>query len=243
MRPLALALCVLALGCPAEVEHAPRKTATPPPPPPAPMVEEDDPRVVKEGEDLYAAQAVERTREPEPDGPGRGSGKPDESNGVCRLFAPKLPTPECCAAELGFDAQTVQDACGLDAYLGESFQASCGYYFHDPDETEPSWFRMSVVDAATPKDAIDDQVERLRVRHKAKGVEAKKVDGVPGAWWTEHDGLAWAFIPGWNKVRQLAWRDRFCNADGIAKVIAKIAAAKEPASGEPRLALVPKARS
>jgi hypothetical protein len=248
MKPLlrclvALALPLLVVGCPAEVEHVPRKATTPPPPPPPPVVDENDPRVMKEGEDLYAAQAVERTREADPAGPGLGSGKPDESNGVCRLYAPKLPQPECCATELGFDAPTVQEACGLDVYLGESFQASCGYYFHDEEHADGAWFRMSVIDAPTPKQAIDDHIERLRARQKAQGVEAQKVPGVADAWWTQYDGLAWAFIPGWKKVRQLAWRDRFCSPDAIAKVIAKIAAAKEPAPGERRLDLVPRART
>lgn len=237
-------LALAALGCPAEVEHAPLRSATPPPPAPAPtpMVEENDPRVVKEGEDLYAAQAVERTRDPEPKAPGLGSGKPDESNGVCRLYAPKLPEPECCKAELGFDVPTVQEACGLDVYLGESFQASCGYYFHDAAQTGAVWFRMSFVEDPTPKDAIDAHVERLRVRQKAD-VEAKKVPGVEGAWFTTYDGLAWAFIPGWRKVRQLAWRDRFCSDEGIAKVIAKIAAAKEPGPTDRRLDLIPRSRT
>jgi hypothetical protein len=247
MRSLCLAgiaASVLALGCPAEVERAPYRSATPTPPPPVPTpaVEESDPRVVKEGEDLYAAQAVERTRDAAPEGPALGSGKPDESNGVCRLFAPKLPKPECCTAEVGFDAPMVQEACGLDVYLGESFQASCGYYFHDAAQDEPAWFRMSFVEDATPKIAIDQHVERLRVRQKAD-VEAKKVPGVEGAWYTTYDGLAWAFVPGWKKVRQLAWRERFCSEEGIMKVIAKVAAAKEPGPRDRRLELVPRSRS
>jgi hypothetical protein len=236
-----LALLFAGLGCPAQVEHAPRKSAAPPPPPPS-TVEEDDPRVVKEGEDLYAAQTVERTRDPEPEGTAAGSGKPDESNGVCRLFAPKLPEPECCAAELGFDVETVEEACGLDVYLGESFQGSCGYYFHDADAPDPPWFRMSFVDEPTAKDAVDSLVQRLRVRQQADA-RAKKIPGVPGAWWTDYQGLAWAFIPGWTKVRQLAWRDRFCDDKGIAKIVAQLAAAKEPAPGDRRLGLVPRARS
>jgi hypothetical protein len=238
-----IALLLLGLGCPAEVQHVPRKTGVAPPPPPPPMVDESDPRVLKEGEDLYAAQAVERTRDPEPEGAALGSGKPDESNGVCRLYAPQLPKPECCTAELGFDAATVQEACGLDVYLGESFQASCGYYFHDGTEAEQSWFRMSFVDDASPKDAVDAHIERLRARQKAKGIEAKKVAGVPGAYWTQYDGLAWAFIPGWKKVRQLAWRERFCAPESVARVIAKIAGAKEPGPTDRRVDLVPRARS
>jgi hypothetical protein len=239
---LALTLALLGLGCPAEVQHAPRKTAAPPPPPPAPMVDENDPRVVKDDEDLYAAQAVER-RDPEPEGPAPGSGKPDESNGVCRLFAPQLEKPECCQHELGFDADTVQKSCGLDVYLGESFQASCGYFFHEAGDAEPRWFRMSVVDAAGPKEAVDAHVERLRVRQKAQDARAQKVPGVPGAWWTKHEGLAWAFIPGWSRVRQLAWRDTFCSDDAIASVIGRIAQAKEPGPTDRRMDLIPRART
>ena len=120
---------MLLLGCPSSTGHPyGDKQATP-----QPQVGADDPRVVVKDGELYTQKTIERAEERSPgsdDEPGLGSGRPDETNGVCRLYAPKLPNPQCCVAELGFDVETVRAACGHDVYLGESFRQSCGYYFH-----------------------------------------------------------------------------------------------------------------
>jgi hypothetical protein len=236
-----LLLPLFLIGCPAEVQHAPapikQSVAAP-----TPEVDEEDPRVVKQGEDLYAEKTVEKRQDAEPSGPAKGSGKPDESNGYCRLYAPKLPEPHCCRAEYGFDAEVVAQACGADIYMGESLHLSCGYFFHRTAGSE-SWFRMSFTEHATPKEAADAQVERLTVRQKLQGLKTEPVPGVKGAYWTRHDGLLWAYLPGWSKVRQLATRDDFCESDALAKVIAGLVAAKEPDPKDQRLGLVPKARS
>jgi hypothetical protein len=250
MRPPAstirAALWLWALGfglcaCPSEVEHryGQREPATPV------EVDQTDPRVVKDGDDLYPAAVIERAqaRAPDPDPiPGRGSGKPDESNGVCRLFAPKLPAPQCCELEYGFDVATVRDACGHGVYLGESWYATCGYYFHLADGT-PTWFRASFINEDTAKAAADAQAALLRTRMKVADATISPVPGTKDAYWVTHEDLGWAYFGGWPKVRQLAWHRSACDAEGLAEVIAQMERAVPPPEGAERQGLIPTART
>lgn len=228
----------IATACPVQDVQAPRTRSKP-----APVeADESDERVVKEGEDLYAAAALEKTKPETEEFIGLGSGKPDESNGFCRLYAPKLPQPHCCKLEYGFDSEIASAACGHPVYLGESFQSSCGYFFHDQKTGTPVWMRMSFVEDATAKEAADAHVNRMSVRMKAVNMVVNEVDGVPGAYWSSNDGLAWAWIPGWDRVRRLSWRKTNCSDAGISKVVKSLIDAKQPKQGIKRLALVPKAR-
>jgi hypothetical protein len=198
--------------------------------------------VVRDGDDLYAVpDAVAGEADPTQAGPAPGSGKPDETNGVCRLFAPKLPKPECCAAETGFDVETAKSACGHSIYLGESFQHSCGYYFHR-DQGKPAWFRVAFVPGDNPKDAANSHDARMKRLTKNPQFESTPVPGVRGAYRSGHDGLNWAFLPGWPQVRLLSWRDTSCDDAGIKKLMAKIIGAKKPPKGARRPGLFPKAR-
>jgi hypothetical protein len=208
----------------------------------------DDPRVVQEGKDLYPADSIERVRsrsggedsDPESEN-SPGTGRPDETNGVCRLFAPKLPNPTCCEVDYGFDVATVQRICGHDTYLGESFQFSCGYYFHS-ETTDPPWFRMSFLPSSTVEQAAQVHDAKLGKLVGESLVPSQPVPGVEGAMWS-HDGEHhWAFLPGWSKVRQLAWRNESCSNDGAAALIKQLVAAQEPPEDAERLALIPKAR-
>ena len=237
-RALLLASCCLALGCPTQVEHKFGQRTDQAPAQP----DEKDPRVVKNGEDLYAAEAVEKTKErdPAPEAEGKGSGRSDESNGVCRLYAPKLKQPNCCEANYGFDVAEVKETCGLEIYLGESFQFSCGYYFTQKGGGE-TWFRSSFLPSKTAAEAASTHDRKMQQITKNKGFKSTPVPGVKDALWSSHEGLNWAFIPGWSRVRQLAWRDTSCSKQGAAALIKKLAAAKEPPQGTPRASLVPKA--
>jgi hypothetical protein len=241
-RSLRLAVLGLLFGCPTQVDPA----ATQPAKRGEPVLDENDPRVVREGEDLYAAEVIEKREQQaalaEPPPTGLGTGKPDESNGVCRLYAPELPDPECCNGEFGFDADLVQNACGFELYLGESFQYTCGYYYHRTAKP-PSWFRMSLVAGDTPADAAANHDRKLKRLAKDEKLSSTPVPGVEGAMWSTHDGLRWAFLPGWSRVRQLSWRNTDCSDDAMAKVIAQLVTAAEPAKGSPRLGLIPKSRS
>ncbi|HWB75914.1 MAG TPA: hypothetical protein VG755_13190 [Nannocystaceae bacterium] len=233
-----LAAALLLIGCPTpvDVEAARAKPA-------APSIEED-PRVVRDGEDLYAADVIEKRQHQEEAAQpvtGLGSGKPDESNGKCRLFAPELPKPECCEGEYGFDADVLQQTCGFELYLGESFQYSCGYYFLRPGSL-PSWFRMTFIAGETPQATADVHDQKLRRVAKNESLKSTPVPGVDGALWSTHDGLRWAFLPGWKRVRQLSWKQSECSDEAMAKVIAQIVAAQEPPPGTERSGLVPKAR-
>lgn len=233
------AATMLLLGCPSEVNvpTRPAKRA-------APVVDETDPRVVRDGEDLYPVAAKARAEEKErPDEPsGLGTGKPDESNGVCRLYAPRLPNPECCKGEYGVDADFVAKTCGQELYLGESFQGTCGYYFHRTGE-EPSWMRASFVDGATVADAVATHDAKLKLKGKDDSFASTPVPGVEGAMWSSKEKLHWAFLPGWDKVRMVSWSSTVCSDEAMQKVLAHMVAAKQPPKGAPREGLIPRARS
>lgn len=247
LRPLpCLSLfAALAAGCPAQVD--PAATAAKPKPN---VIDENDPRVVRDGEDLYPVESVQRAQERERPSItdevavpiSRGTGRPDESNGVCRLYAPELADPQCCAAEIGFDADVVQRACGLELYLGESHVNSCGYYFHRTG-AEPLWFRGSFVNGATPADAARSHDTRLQRISKNPQFASEPVPGVEGALWSTHQGMRWAFLPGWDRVRLVSWTQEACSDAAVVEVLKQLMTAKQPPAGAPRLGLVPKARS
>lgn len=197
-----------------------------------------DKRVVVEDGDLYPAKGGVVPEQPPP--PSPGTGLSDETNGVCRLFAPELPDPTCCERQLGFDAAAVQAACDLKVYLGESFHGTCGYYFV-ADATAAGmrarWLRLSTVVEATPKAAAEAHDRRAR---KVDGfVPSAPIPGIEGAWWGEADDLHFAFLPGWSVVRMLTWSDASCSAEGIEKVVRQLIAAPETPAAAPRTSLVP----
>jgi hypothetical protein len=238
-----LGLLAVLPACPGQVTPQGNKAAE------EPVVGPDDPRVVQDGKDLYPAESVERAQsrsgnpDPAPDPEDSpGTGRPDESNGLCRLFAPKLPNPTCCDVDYGFDVDTVQRVCGHDTYLGESFQFSCGYYFHS-ETTDPPWFRMSFVPFPTVEKAAEAHDGKLRGLVGESVELSQPVPGVEGALWSHHGEHHWAFLPGWSKVRQLAWRNESCSEEGAIALLKQLMAAKEPPEGAERLALVPKART
>jgi hypothetical protein len=238
IRPTAL-VALLACGCPAQVEHLPGKQAAKAPP----VVDESDPRVVRDGNDLYAAGAAPPKPSPAPveASTSPGTGRPDESNGECRLYAPELPNPHCCNVEYGFDVDAVQAACGHDLYLGESFHYTCGYYFH-AESGLPVWFRTALVAGHDVSAAAGAHDRKLREVTKNPAFRSAPVPGIPGALWSEHDGLHWAFLPGWPKVREVSWRDDSCSEEGVLKVLAQMAEAVPPEKGAKRLGMLPKAR-
>ena len=233
--PLSIAaLLALTTGCPTQATPAKAEQG-----PPGPRVDEDDPRVVRDGDDLYPA---ENAPNPVPDGPAPGSGRPDTTNGVCKLFAPKLPEPECCPIETGFDAEQVKQLCGHQLYMGESLQQSCGYfYLPDMNGSSPVALRGSLVNETEVAAAAKTHDTRLARITKNPEFASTPVPGVEGALWSEADNLNWAFLPGWDKVRLISWTDDACPADKMPEVLALIAAAKPPPPNAPR-ELVPVAR-
>lgn len=233
---------VFVAGCPSTVDSQSQAAA------PAASareyeVDESDPRVVRSGDDLYPADSPHVQQDQPPR--AKGSGKPDESNGYCRLYAPKLPEPHCCKADYGFDANVVAQACGLGVYMGESFQTSCGYFFLDPSTGAQVWFRTSFVQEQTPKQAALAQAKRLNARLGKTDIKATELKGVPGAWTLRTSGLAYAWFSGkesWPNVRRLAWKQPTCGEQGIAKVVSAMSDARAPGPNEPRVGLVPQAR-
>lgn len=230
----------LIAGCPARVDPDQRKAQR--------QVSEDDPRVVRSSGDLYAVDSPgvpdPSPLEEEPAEPvaGRGVGKPDETNGVCRLFAPEFKKPECCARETGFDAMKAAELCGHEHFLGEHFRGDCGYYFLPEAASPHTWIRVGFTAGATAKAAADERDEFIQRRFKDPEFESEPVPGVPGAYWASRDGVRWAHVPGWKNVRRVTWDPTFCGDEAMAKVLSQLVSAGEPEAGAERPALVPKAR-
>lgn len=228
-RPwILLVLAVAACPQASPVDPAAGKVAAPP------VI---DGRVVADGGDLYPAK---RAPAPPPTPPSPGTGLSDESNGKCRLFAPEMPEPTCCERQLGLDVPTIQAACGLAVYLGESFYNTCGYYFlpATPTTGTPArWFRLSTLADKTPRAAAEAHDRHTR---RIPGFEpATPIPGIEGAWWSAQDDLHWAFLPGWSTVRMFTWSDASCSPEGITKILAQLVAAPEIPAGTPRTAMVP----
>ncbi|PRP95365.1 hypothetical protein ENSA5_39500 [Enhygromyxa salina] len=236
-----LAAIMLCLACPATVS-TPQSEADSKPAPPAgvAVADPDDPRVVRDGEDLYT---VDSAPHPAPDAPAPGSGRPDTSNGVCKLFAPKLPEPACCPFETGFDAERIQQLCGHQLYMGESVHQSCGYFFlPDMEGSYPVAIRASQIQHQDPAEAVADHDTRMARTTRNPNFASTPVPGVEGAMWSQANGIHWAFLPGWANVRMVSWTDDACPSDKMPEVLALIAAAKEPPPNAPRPGLVPQAR-
>jgi len=199
--------------------------------------------VVADSNDYYPADRGGPSTAPTPPATP-GTGKPDDSNGKCRLFAPELPDPECCERQLGFDVETVKHACGLKMYLGESFHATCGYYFL-PDVTAqgvpPTWFRLSTVSGATPQDAAAEHDKYTRTLSKDPSFASVPMPGIPGVYWSAQDELNWAFLPGWPAVRRLTWQTGGCSEEGLREVIRQLVTAPEVVAGTPRASVIPTA--
>ncbi len=237
LRPSLLVGLGLALSaCPSRVEPGdPVKGG--------PVTKEDDPRVVRDGGDLYVADAPSAPLEKETAAAEElGTGTPDESNGVCRLYAPKLRKPVCCEQEYGFDVEAAKQTCGHELYLGEHFRASCGYYFMSTNQPY-TWIRASFIpQAKTAKAAADSHDAVFQRRGKRPDFHSEPIPGIPGAYWSSDKDLNWAFLPGWSKVRRITWRDDACAKDKMVELLGQIKRAKEPAEGAERLGLLPRAR-
>jgi hypothetical protein len=227
-------LVLLASACPQATGPAPDDAAGK-----VAAVPTGDKRVVEVDGDYYPAK-----RPPEPPAASPGTGRPDETNGKCRLFAPELRDPACCERQLGFDVETVQQACGFRLYLGESFHGTCGYHFlTDATATgePPRWFRLAVTAEADAKAAAEAHDLRTRKR-VGIDVRSEPIPGVPGAYWSSHDDLHWAFLPGWSQPRMFTWSDRSCSEDGVRQVLTQLIAAPEVPAGAPRAHKIPSTR-
>jgi len=234
MLPRALLLlpaaALLLAACPQRVEESKAEK-------PKAELTAEDPRVVADTSDLYPARPDDNA----PKKTGLGSGVPDETNGECRLYAPKLPSPECCPQDLGLNARQATAACGHTLYLGESHQMTCGYFFATEETTDkPKWLRLSYTLEGEIDAAVKAHDERISIRVAMDpDFRSEPVPGVEGAFWSAHEHLRWAFLPGWSKPRQLTWRDDSCSDEGIKEVMRALIATPEPPAGAPRANLIP----
>lgn len=239
MPRLRIAVLLALLGplpaCPQATNPAPTRVE------PIPAAAVDDPRAVNATGDFYAAEG-RGTPIPPPPPASPGTGRPDETNGKCRLYAPELPDPECCERQLGFDVETVKRACGLKLYLGESFHASCGFYFL-PDAVAAGmptrWFRLASILGATPRDAAEQHDIFTRQLTGDTSFKSTPIPGIEGAYWSHREDLHWAFLPGWSVVRQFTWSDDSCSPEGLQEVLRALVAAPEIAAGTGRVGLIP----
>lgn len=217
--------------------------ATPPAaasgPPGASVPDPDDPRVVRDSDDLYTVDNAPNPPEP---GPALGSGTPDTTNGVCKLYAPKLPEPECCPIETGFDAEAIRELCGNALYLGESLHGSCGYFYMPKMEnSKPVAIRTSIMSKTEVAEAAAEHDMQLARVTQNREFKSTPVPGFEDALWSSHEHLNWAFIPGWDKIRLVSWNASVCPIDKMPEVLRLISTAKPPPPNAPR-ELIPKAR-
>jgi hypothetical protein len=229
-----------ALGCPAKVPTPESEAQAGRSPAGVPVTDADDPRVVRDSDDLYAAEDAPR---PPASTPALGSGRPDTSNGVCKLFSPKLPQPECCPQETGFDAERVRLLCGHALYMGESLHQSCGfYYLHDDTGGYPVALRASKINRESVSEAVEAHDQRMAHTFKLPDFKSTPVPGVEGALWSQHDGVHWAFVPGWSMVRMVSWTEDACPIEVMPEVLKLMVEAKEVPAHAPRPGLIPIAR-
>jgi hypothetical protein len=236
---LSTALASIA-GCPAKVPTPEAEAAAGNSPAGVPVTDADDPRIVHDSDDMYSAE--DAPNQPPPP-PGLGSGRPDTSNGECQLFAPKLPEPKCCPFETGFDAEKIRELCGHALYLGESLQQSCGYfYFHEPDGGFPVGLRASRLMETDVDQAAAEHDMRLAKVAQNPEFASTPIPGLAGGKWSDHDGVHWAFVPGWSMVRLVSWTEDACPIEAMPAVLKLISEAKEVPVHAPRPGLVPIAR-
>lgn len=140
---------------------------------------------------------------------------------TCRRFAPELPNPRCCPQDFGFDPALVRRACDLDIHLGESWQYSCGHYFHRHGDTV--WFRLGELAHASPAKAAAEQAAELqRVFHVP--VEAHPWPGLPQVHVVHYDATTWAFLPGRGTTTRLVWPDASCRSEAMGEVLSALLA-------------------
>ncbi len=234
-RTFALVGLALGFGCPQNIDPSHLQVRQ------AGVAAANDPNVIVVGDDLYPKHMAEKLLpQPEPK-KSPGTGKPDETNGTCRLYAPQQPDPICCPESLGFDAALVGSTCGLPTYLGESVsRGGCNYYFHGADE-QIHQFRVRIEPGNTPAEAAADHDHNMRRVARNPAFASTPVPNMEGAVWSSFESFRWVFFGGWSRMRLLTWKDSACSdAHGLALVRAMMQAL-EPERGAPRPSLVPTA--
>lgn len=240
-----LALLGLGLGCPAQAPRPEQQAAQPvdrsdETPAGVLVADPEDDRVVRDSGDLYATESAPGSGL---GSPSLGSGRPDTSNGTCKLFSPQLPTPECCPFETGFDAEQVKQLCGHALYMGESLYQSCGYYFLPSMEGSfPVALRGSRLQRESVEEAAAVHDRRMAQTLERPDFASTPVPGVEGAMWSSNEDVHWALLPGWSLVRLVSWTADACPIEAMPAVLKLMVEAKEVSPEAPRPGLVPIAR-
>ncbi len=217
-------------------------------------VDETDPRVIRSERtgDLYPRDTKAMPEDkpdleageapPPPTGKAPGVGRPDETNGVCRLYAPEYPDPECCASEYGVDVAKIKAICGFEVYLGEYFRNGCGYHFKKTPEAKTEWLWAAHLEPGkSTADVTEEHDIVIQKRFREADFESKPIPTVTGGYWSVFSNTGWAVLPGWQRARQFGYPEGFCG-DKLPELMAELARAKEPEQGAERLGLVPQAR-
>lgn len=116
-------------------------------------------------------------------------------------------------------------ACGLDLYLGESWQHSCGHYFHRRGHTV--WFRIGEVSGTTPARAAAEQALELQ-RALKSATEPRPFAALPQAYAVRAGETTWAFLPGDGTTKRLVWTEESCSEEGMQAVLAALAESDTP---------------
>ena len=178
-----------------------------------------------------------KTSDPEPEEseatPGLGVGQPDETNGVCRLFSKEYNEPICCPRTYGLGAAEVEQICGDVALLGEHLRDGCGYFFLHAESGEVQWLRVAfIAENLPPAKAVEMRDAYLKKRTRDPEFASTPIPGVEGGAYNVVDGLGWALLPGWGRLRQAAWSEGFCG-DQLPALLESIATAPEPTAETP----------
>ena len=172
------------------------------------------------------------SEQPSPPQPRLGVGKPDETNGECRLFAKEFKEPTCCPRTYGLGAKEVQEICSGVALLGEHLREGCGYYFLEDASGQVQWLRVSFIAETFPaKEAISMRDAYLKKRTRDPDFASTPIPGVEGGAYNVVNEIGWALLPGWARLRQAGWSEGFCG-DQLPKLLECIATAPEP-QGDP----------
>lgn len=218
------------------------------------QVDETDPRVIRSERtgDLYLRDTkampedkpdLEAGEAPAPaTGKAPGVGVPDESNGLCRLYAPEYPDPECCTSEYGVDVAKIKALCGFEVYLGEHYRNGCGYHFKKSPEAKTEWLWAAHLEPGKNAAQVTEEHDMvIQRRFRKTDFESVPIPGVSGGYWSVFAETGWAVLPGWKRVRQFGYPEGFCDGK-LPELMAELARAKEPEVGSERLGLVPRAR-
>lgn len=137
----------------------------------------------------------------------------------------------CCPSRLGFDPGLVRERCGWSSYLGERAELACVHAF-----TDATGERVEVF--VTPLVGLD--LAHALAIHMAGLTSVGAAE--PERWTageqggelvvSEHEGFAWAFVPGWPALRRVGWARASCSDEAMLALLRTMSDAPPQRAGE-----------